>query len=81
MLPHTWAALLDNALNSTNQLWQFGSYFGASLCAADLNGDQWDDLLVGAPMYMDRYDEGRVYVYMNREFVSILVVVFIADPV
>ena len=49
---------------------QYGSYFGASVCAADLNGDGLDDLLIGAPTFMQKYDEGRVYVYINREFVS-----------
>ncbi|MBN3300224.1 ITA4 protein, partial [Amia calva] len=42
-----------------------GSYFGASVCAADLNGDGLSDLLVGAPMYSTVREEGRVYVYMN----------------
>ncbi|XP_070211198.1 integrin alpha-4-like [Littorina saxatilis] len=50
---------------------QFGSYFGAALCAADLNGDNLDDLLVGAPMYSEQYDEGRVYVYINKEFFNL----------
>ncbi|XP_076460601.1 integrin alpha-4-like [Babylonia areolata] len=50
---------------------QYGSYFGAVVCAADLNGDKLDDLLVGAPMYMDKYDEGRVYVYINKEFFNL----------
>ena len=52
-------------------MFQFGSYYGAAVCAADLNGDNLDDLLVGAPMYMEKYDEGRVYVYINKEFVSL----------
>ena len=60
----------DNLHNFDFLLLQFGSYFGAALCAADLNGDNLDDLLVGAPMYMEKYDEGRVYVYINKEFVS-----------
>ena len=60
----------DNLDNFDFLLLQFGSYFGAALCAADLNGDNLDDLLVGAPMYMEKYDEGRVYVYINKEFVS-----------
>ncbi|XP_012937077.1 integrin alpha-9 [Aplysia californica] len=50
---------------------QLGSSFGASVCAADLNGDGLDDLIVGAPMYSDQLDEGRVYVYINREFFSL----------
>ncbi|XP_022079967.1 integrin alpha-9-like [Acanthaster planci] len=41
------------------------SYFGASVEAADLNGDGWSDLLVGAPLYSSSQDEGRVYVYIN----------------
>ncbi|XP_040213577.1 integrin alpha-4 [Rana temporaria] len=44
---------------------QLGSYFGASVCAVDLNGDGLSDLLVGAPMQSTVREEGRVYVYMN----------------
>uniref|UniRef100_V9KBK8 Integrin alpha-4 n=1 Tax=Callorhinchus milii TaxID=7868 RepID=V9KBK8_CALMI len=42
-----------------------GSYFGASVCAVDLNSDGLSDLLVGAPMYSTVREEGRVYVYLN----------------
>nr|XP_015214473.1 PREDICTED: integrin alpha-4 [Lepisosteus oculatus] len=42
-----------------------GSYFGASVCAVDLNSDGLSDLLVGAPMHSTVREEGRVYVYMN----------------
>ncbi|EGW04811.1 Integrin alpha-4 [Cricetulus griseus] len=44
---------------------QLGSYFGASICAVDLNADSFSDLLVGAPMESTIREEGRVYVYIN----------------
>ncbi|XP_040885428.1 integrin alpha-M-like isoform X2 [Toxotes jaculatrix] len=45
--------------------WQFqtGEYFGAEVCAMDLDGDSYTDLiLISAPMYKDTDREGRVYV-------------------
>ncbi|XP_014668722.1 PREDICTED: integrin alpha-9-like [Priapulus caudatus] len=45
---------------------QFGEYFGAAVCAVDINGDSMDDLLVGAPQYSVIGDEGRVYVYITE---------------
>ncbi|TRY89929.1 hypothetical protein DNTS_000393, partial [Danionella cerebrum] len=47
---------------------QIGSYFGSCLAVADLNNDDWNDLIVGAPFYFDRYKEegGAVYVFMNE---------------
>ncbi|XP_060600943.1 integrin alpha-2-like [Ruditapes philippinarum] len=46
---------------------QLGSYFGSVLCAADVNNDQLDDVIVGAPFYStNNTEEGRVYVYINR---------------
>ncbi|XP_022814805.1 integrin alpha-PS3-like [Spodoptera litura] len=51
---------------------QTGSYFGASVCCTDLNGDGFDDLLVGAPTYVKDdgglpYDQGAVFVYLSKE--------------
>lgn len=45
--------------------WQFqtGEYFGAEVCAMDLNSDGYTDLiLISAPMYQEPDREGRVYV-------------------
>ncbi|KAM4608735.1 integrin alpha-4 [Polymixia lowei] len=51
---------------------QLGSYFGASVCAVDLNADGLSDLLVGAPMTTSTMgtgvgrEEGRVHIYINQ---------------
>ncbi|XP_058035705.1 integrin alpha-X-like [Ahaetulla prasina] len=46
---------------------QIGSYFGATLCAVDLDGDRNTDLiLIGAPMYYDGIAGGRVYVCQRK---------------
>ncbi|CAB1337917.1 unnamed protein product, partial [Coregonus sp. 'balchen'] len=47
---------------------QVGSYFGTSLAVTDLNNDEWNDLIVGAPFYFDRKENegGAVYVFMNE---------------
>ncbi|XP_071395803.1 integrin alpha-M-like [Centroberyx affinis] len=60
------------ALSTTNQKidpfpWQFqiGAYFGAEVCAMDVDRDsnQYTDLiLISAPMFMDTDREGRVYI-------------------
>ncbi|CAH0581590.1 unnamed protein product [Chrysodeixis includens] len=49
---------------------QSGSYFGASVCCTDINGDGFDDLLVGAPTFVNTedwlpYDQGAVYVFLT----------------
>ncbi|XP_037546807.1 integrin alpha-M-like [Nematolebias whitei] len=42
---------------------QTGGYFGAEVCAMDVNSDSYTDLiLISAPMYKDQDREGRVYV-------------------
>nr|XP_020461843.1 integrin alpha-3 isoform X2 [Monopterus albus] len=47
---------------------QVGSYFGSSLAVTDLNNDDWNDLIVGAPFYFDRMKDqgGAVYIFMNE---------------
>ncbi|XP_028643062.1 integrin alpha-E [Grammomys surdaster] len=47
---------------------QMGSYFGSALCPVDINMDGTTDfLLVAAPFYHIRGEEGRVYVYHVHE--------------
>ncbi|XP_029639827.1 integrin alpha-9 [Octopus sinensis] len=46
---------------------QMGSYFGAALCAVDVNHDGCDDLLIGSPMYKAKIAmEGKVNVYISQ---------------
>ncbi|XP_033113687.1 integrin alpha-8-like, partial [Anneissia japonica] len=44
---------------------QLGAYFGQSLTVVDLNGDSYDDLVVGAPFYAsnEKWESGRIYIY------------------
>ncbi|XP_039472562.1 integrin alpha-X-like [Oreochromis aureus] len=43
--------------------YQTGEYFGAEVCAMDINNDDITDLIfISAPMYMEPDREGRVYV-------------------
>lgn len=58
--------ILKQLMNITGE--QIGSYFGSCLAVTDLNNDDWNDLIVGAPFYFDRYKEegGAVYIFMNE---------------
>ncbi|XP_059022846.1 integrin alpha-4 isoform X2 [Mustela lutreola] len=51
---------------------KLGSYFGASVCAVDLNADGFSDLLVGAPMQSVIREEGRVFVYVNSGWGAVM---------
>ncbi|TNM97823.1 hypothetical protein fugu_014069 [Takifugu bimaculatus] len=44
------------------------SSFGYALAVLDLNGDRWEDLVVGAPQYFEKEGQigGAVYVYVNN---------------
>nr|XP_019963485.1 PREDICTED: integrin alpha-6-like isoform X2 [Paralichthys olivaceus] len=44
------------------------SSFGYDLTVLDLNGDSWQDIVVGAPQYFEKDGEigGAVYVYINK---------------
>uniref|UniRef100_A0A672PE89 Integrin alpha-6-like n=1 Tax=Sinocyclocheilus grahami TaxID=75366 RepID=A0A672PE89_SINGR len=45
------------------------SSFGYDLAVLDINGDGWQDIVVGAPQYFikDGYIGGAIYVYLNEE--------------
>ncbi|KAM6934653.1 integrin alpha-V [Xenentodon cancila] len=51
---------------------QMAAYFGHSVAASDLNNDGFVDLLIGAPLFMDRGSDGKlkevgqVSVYLGR---------------
>ncbi|XP_060900393.1 integrin alpha-6-like isoform X1 [Labrus mixtus] len=44
------------------------SSFGYDVTVVDLNGDGWEDIVVGAPQYFEKDGEigGAVYVYVNK---------------
>uniref|UniRef100_A0ACB8END2 Uncharacterized protein n=1 Tax=Sphaerodactylus townsendi TaxID=933632 RepID=A0ACB8END2_9SAUR len=51
---------------------QMAAYFGYAVAATDINSDGLDDLLIGAPLFMEKTEDGRmqevgkVYIYLQR---------------
>ncbi|XP_075706986.1 integrin alpha-E [Rhinoderma darwinii] len=67
---HLWQSLTGE---------QLGSYFGHQLCTVDINEDGYTDfLLVGAPFYHIKGEEGRVYLY-NLSIEGFFTLVFILE--
>ena len=67
-LPQPNNANFTNAFTIYSEKYvQLGSYFGGALLSLDVNGDDVDDLMVAAPLFIGtNYDDGRVYVYLSN---------------
>ena len=56
---------------------QVGAYFGHSVAVCDVNGDGYEDAVIGAPLHTNydvpgSYETGRIYiVYQNSEVIII----------
>lgn len=66
---------MTSQVNITGE--QIGAYFGYSLCIVDVDGDQLDDLIIGAPMFTEpnnegKFENGRVYIVYQTKSVRVL---------
>ena len=50
---------------------QLGSSFGFAMTSSDLDGDEVDELLIGAPSWGEQ-QQGRVFIYSSGNFFEIL---------
>lgn len=71
---YTWE--LQNIKNISGS--QIGAYFGYSIASGDIDGDGFDDVIVGAPMFTrtksDGFEHGRIYViYQDKDRVRLSV--------
>ncbi|XP_037039254.1 integrin alpha-PS2 isoform X2 [Bradysia coprophila] len=69
VLLYSWN--MTNQQNITGE--QIGAYFGYSICVVDVDGDNYEDLIVGAPMYTEpnnegKYEMGRVYIIFQNKY-------------
>uniref|UniRef100_A0A8B9J1Z5 Integrin subunit alpha V n=1 Tax=Amazona collaria TaxID=241587 RepID=A0A8B9J1Z5_9PSIT len=55
-------AWFENKANlfGLNFFFQMAAYFGYSVAATDINGDNYTDLFIGAPLFMDRSSDGKL---------------------
>ena len=44
---------------------QLGERFGHSICFVDINGDGFDDLVVGAPLHSKKTDVSNIISYLK----------------
>lgn len=64
----TSKAILPPLIKGGKEQRQPGTGFGYAICAVDLDGDGYSELLVGAPFFSDDLhpEQGRVYLYDNK---------------
>ena len=62
----------SKTINVTGQ--QIGERFGHSLCSVDINGDGYDDLVVGAPLHTEHNLVRSSNIYLLKYLAEIKVI-------